>query len=335
MEHLTYFKVENFKRFESFEMDDIGQFNLIVGDNNVGKTSVLEALLFDEDSEVLSKNLSFVFDEKFAQSVKKEDYLQYFLNKKNSRLRMDFSFKKKGNEKEERIELQYSASKKSWYLFHIKTVTTKRRSDIVELIFDSEDHISFIPISTGYRSDLTDYYASIQESRELKRSLIESLRVLIPSVDDIELSARRPDPILLIAQRNMDAVLPLAFFGEGAIKLFRILCEVVVTKGKRLMIDEIDAGIHFSRMKLFWKTILKAAKDNEVQLFITTHNEECLRYFKEALEEDDMQSMQKEARCFTLQEVKDGNVKAYKTGFEGFQHAIDMNINIRGGKIYG
>ena len=47
--HLTYFKVENFKRFEAFEMNNLGQFNLIVGDNNVGKTSVLEALLIEGD----------------------------------------------------------------------------------------------------------------------------------------------------------------------------------------------------------------------------------------------------------------------------------------------
>src|SRR5438094_8588307 len=55
--HLSYFKVENFKRFESFEMKDLGQFNLIVGDNNVGKTSVLEALLFDADQSVFVNNL--------------------------------------------------------------------------------------------------------------------------------------------------------------------------------------------------------------------------------------------------------------------------------------
>ena len=47
--HLSYFKVENFKRFDSLEVNDIGQFNLIVGDNNVGKTSLLEALLFDDE----------------------------------------------------------------------------------------------------------------------------------------------------------------------------------------------------------------------------------------------------------------------------------------------
>lgn len=44
--HLTYFKVENFKKFESLELKDIGQFNLVTGDNNVGKTSLLEALTY-------------------------------------------------------------------------------------------------------------------------------------------------------------------------------------------------------------------------------------------------------------------------------------------------
>ncbi|WP_165764121.1 AAA family ATPase, partial [Flavobacterium covae] len=45
--HLTYFKVENFKKFDALEVKNIGQFNLIVGDNNVGKTCLLEALLVE------------------------------------------------------------------------------------------------------------------------------------------------------------------------------------------------------------------------------------------------------------------------------------------------
>ena len=48
--HLSWFKVENFKCFEAFEMENIGQFNLIFGDNNTGKTTVLEALLFDDEN---------------------------------------------------------------------------------------------------------------------------------------------------------------------------------------------------------------------------------------------------------------------------------------------
>ena len=40
---------------------------------------------------------------------------------------------------------------------------------------------------------------------------------------------------------------------------------IIMQSGKRLMIDEIDAGIHYSRFKIFWKTIIKAAKANNVK----------------------------------------------------------------------
>ena len=38
-------KIRNFKQFEDIRIEFSDQFNLIVGDNGVGKTSVLEAIL--------------------------------------------------------------------------------------------------------------------------------------------------------------------------------------------------------------------------------------------------------------------------------------------------
>ncbi|MDP5170014.1 MAG: AAA family ATPase [Bacteroidia bacterium] len=49
IQHISSFKLTNFKQFKSLALDNIGQFNLIVGDNNVGKTSLLEALLVHYD----------------------------------------------------------------------------------------------------------------------------------------------------------------------------------------------------------------------------------------------------------------------------------------------
>ncbi|MBL7827699.1 MAG: AAA family ATPase, partial [Saprospiraceae bacterium] len=58
-EHLTSFRVENFKKFDALELTDIGQFNLFVGDNNVGKTSLLESIAvfgsFSLNPDCLSK----------------------------------------------------------------------------------------------------------------------------------------------------------------------------------------------------------------------------------------------------------------------------------------
>ena len=51
------------------------------------------------------------------------------------------------------------------------------------------------------------------------------------------------------------------------------------------MIDEIETGIHHSRQKDFWSNILKICKELNVQLFATTHSEECIKAFYEASKE--------------------------------------------------
>ncbi len=51
IQHISSLKLTNFKQFEHLEVENIGQFNLIVGDNNVGKTSLLEALLVHYDEQ--------------------------------------------------------------------------------------------------------------------------------------------------------------------------------------------------------------------------------------------------------------------------------------------
>lgn len=41
---LKNLKIENFRCFKSFELKELGQLNLLVGKNNSGKTSILEAI---------------------------------------------------------------------------------------------------------------------------------------------------------------------------------------------------------------------------------------------------------------------------------------------------
>ena len=160
---------------------------------------------------------------------------------------------------------------------------------------------------------------------------MKALAILLPDIEDIELSSPYPGtgPHLIVFQKNIDASVPLALFGDGVLKLFRLLVEIVVNRGHRLMIDEIDTGIHFSRFKEFWKVILQTAKDNDVQLFMTTHNEECIRYFKEVLE-DDLPELKKDVRNITLVEnAKTKVVTAHTYDFEQFEHAINLGNEVR------
>lgn len=330
--HLTYFKVENFKRFESFEMKDLGQFNLIVGDNNVGKTSVLEALMVYDDGWFFLNRLLTSLKYRKIRDVLQYGDLDLYANR-------NFKFEK--NTHSIIFNCSYINSKKQTFSleFQNKQKVIAHGFSIQNLEFNFLDKsginpfvdIPFIPFYKGHDSDLTNFYSKLQENKSLKRNFSNSLKTIVPDLEDIELSNPYPDsiPHLIVYQKHSESSLPLAMFGDGTIKLFRLLAEIVLNKGERLMVDEIDTGIYFGRFKQFWKAILQTAKEHSVQLFMTTHSEECIKYFKEVLEED-MPELQKDARSITLVEnVKTKNVTAHTYDFEQFDHALNVGNEVR------
>jgi len=97
-EHLKDFRVKNFKRFKDFELNDIGDFNIIVGDNNVGKSTLLEALLFDGNMDIFFLRLLQILKEKNIYFKEKDEndvsnYLSLYYNKFSQSKTINFSFK--------------------------------------------------------------------------------------------------------------------------------------------------------------------------------------------------------------------------------------------------
>lgn len=341
-DHLVKFQVENFKRFRKLRLENLGQFNLIVGDNNVGKTSVLEALLYDDEHDKWSYNLYKALSYRNLGGEYKEGHLDFYINKsaqlsvRNNEVEVRFWYQVNSDIEPPQELSEFGKGRDFLYdkfgnlkseNFLLGTISTINRSDLKIL-----DSIPFIPFSMAYGKDLMDIYSRVYiRDRAAKRNLIKVLMPLISDIDDLELDTAITDyPVLVIAKNNSDSVVPLVSYGEGTIKLFRILMFILIFKGDRLMIDEIDTGIHYSRMKDFWRTILKAAEENEVQLFVTTHNQECIRYFKEVLEEKEMEHLQKEARTITLVEnAKTKDVEALTSGFEELDYSLTVGNEVR------
>jgi AAA15 family ATPase/GTPase len=113
--------------------------------------------------------------------------------------------------------------------------------------------------------------------------------------------------------------------------VFYLLLQIIRSKGKYLLIDEIDAGIHFSRMKEFLKNIILLANKNDVQLFFTTHSLECQESFIELFDEPDMVNLSNEVRQFSLYETIEGVVMASKRSFDQLHTALEIGFETRGG----
>jgi AAA15 family ATPase/GTPase len=344
--HLTYFKVENFKCFESFEMDDIGQFNLIVGDNNVGKTSVLEALLLDGNLDNTLYFLSLAFKTRLDINIPLDEgfnFMKFYLNKKVNSQIISYNFSERNifsielstldklNQQQRNEVMSLTPQPKIKDVAILKNQNEVLNIRAVSVYFISESYVPFIPFNLGYGNDLIRFYSErLQKSAESKAQFIKELDCFIPNIHDIEISTAdiKGTNLLNIRIRNIDEMIPLPMFGEGANKLFRILSEIVVNANGKLLIDEVDTGIHYSRFKQYWKTILISAKRNSVQLFMTTHSQECLKYFKEALEELG-EEYQNKSRHFLLKRDKSRNVMAKKFSFEQFQYALEHENEIR------
>ena len=371
-QHLTYFKIENFKRFDSFEMADLGQFNLIVGDNNIGKTSVLEALTFDENlpqlifnfySTLIFRNLythinNSIIDPKEVKSTQFWNMIFQDINKK-------ITIKLHRN-KEEAYELYFvtpdqvspvgleeinkilknNKANENLFKYQIEPWLELRnnsvgKSNTAGPYFDtipssySYNVVPFIAASFSYGLDLVStFYDYFNANKQLRRELESNLKQLIPQLEEVivhKFSTFQEGLGVMLSDQN-EAV-PIQRFGEGTIRYARILMETIIAQSKRIMIDEIGNGIHFTRLHSFWKTIIQLCHKYQVQLFATTHSLECQQAFVEALEASDMQHFQKDARNISLIENKQGEVKAVTYDFEQFEYALNIGFNTRGGKL--
>ena len=329
--HINYFKIENFKRFESLEVQDIGQFNLIVGDNNVGKSSLLEALLVNEEGQVFIESLYYVltFIKKFDKlSLVPNGFLNYFLCDKSTKRNPLLTFKTDGISGTSAFLLERRENYNDQFIWNSSGNANIISTNLNHPYSRIQLTIPFIPLGYAYDHDITNHYSStIQLSSSKKEIFIKGLKNILPSLKSIEVNASiSSQAVILIGREDMDEVMPLGTFGDGFLKLFRLLISLIVQSNKRLMIDEIDTGIHYSRMKDFWKTLIQASLDNNVQLFATTHSKECLQYYKEAIEE---LGLEEKARVIRLVEHKDKNVKAYTYTFPQFEQSLDNENEIR------
>lgn len=80
--------------------------------------------------------------------------------------------------------------------------------------------------------------------------------------------------------------LPLTIISAGAVRYLNILLAIAATKDGIVIIDEIENGIYWKKMPNIWKTLRSLCYNNGVQLFATTHSNECLQALLPAMEKN-------------------------------------------------
>lgn len=298
--------IENFRGIEKLEINDLKRINLLVGRNNCGKSSILEAFFLL--SGMSNPNLTEVIHKNRDVSLTIDEDFSYMFTNLNFELPVLFKGKLEDGKRELKISPVYtdynsSYSKKKGEkdlknqqeIFTASTNIIHRVEGIKFEFLDSHDqefHGQFslkegiLSFPKSYKEELKCSYLNpkaytINPSKQIENlvvqkkldTVISELKKIEPAVVDIRLGA---DSGLIYVDVGIEKMLPMNIMGDGMRRILTLLTVLLETKNGILLIDEIENGLHYTSINVAWKAIIAACKEYNVQLIATTHSYECI-----------------------------------------------------------
>ncbi|HUG68627.1 MAG TPA: AAA family ATPase [Pirellulaceae bacterium] len=340
--------IENYRSFEKYKLDGLARVNLLVGDNNCGKTSVLEAAYLLETNgaddsiwKLLQSRgeIGFVYegvtqtDPVFVVPVSELFRGFTIAGKRIPRLtiksdgygevRLTLGSKDEVIQEIDRDRADFGSlfdqiagntgtlrTSESGVLYtrfmgtdgccmRIQHVTTNgglRRQTSGESVGSSistshcvEKPIAeYLPIAHANAETLkADWVRVLQNQRDA--NVIDALRIVQPEVNEVLVLPTPMSPPQArshVLVRANGSNYPLSRLGEGANRLLMLGMLLANAAGGFLLVDEIDTGLHYSKLSDMWRMVINAATRLNVQVFATSHSLDCLNSLSDCLQRD-------------------------------------------------
>ncbi len=353
MSHINNITIENFRQFYKLEVAGLKRVNFLVGQNNCGKTSLLEAIFLCSYPTELSaigtihdyRRMRIALDSMTTFFLRKEEYnaininietdsqeqfsRSIMLDERNSNeIKSINDSKETSSVKEYSNKAMYNSEQEEY-----KIVVTSSDSSTSISFKEGQSLPKYFGIKTLYISNIVNgvnakrLNSAINERRE--NELLEYLKIFDEKVSWIGFGAG--DSILVdIKDGDREYRLPLSVMGDGFIRFASILVDMLFEKkfNEVILIDEIENGLHYSNIKPLFRAILKLSKEKNIQMFITTHSYETLTFLSEVVCEDyfsDKANMQ----VINLDKTTSKGFKSYAYTMDGLSEFIETNTEIR------
>ena len=362
-------EIKNFKNLDGVNIPKLSQINLISGKNNVGKSTLLEAIaIYTNPSQIydiLSERDEF-------PSYKKENETDRIIQNTNA---FSSLFTDRNNEvsennvieisdKENSLSIQFSyiytsIEKKDDFgmikkinisnyipetdIEDVRKVITIKRQNAKASILDlntpihslvqrlGTDNNSNTIIRLNTESIGTEYIAEFFDKiilTEKEDNVINALQIIEPNLNKLAFIAesqygfRRP----IVTLNGSNQRFPLRSMGDGVNHILEIILALVNCEDGCLLIDEIDNGLHYSVQEQLWKVIFDLAKKLNIQVFATTHSNDCINSFTEVLKEENNASI---GGFYRMQKRKSGRIELVEYNSEELNSVSEHNIEIR------
>lgn len=125
----------------------------------------------------------------------------------------------------------------------------------------------------------------ILDDNQLEKRLNKSLNQFDKNIQAIRFNANNQ---LKLKVKNIKEKVPLSMFGDGLMKYLHIVSIFIANNAITIYIDEVENGLHFSRMRLLLEKIIDFInnnKDRNLQVFMTTHSQEFVEILDQVIKE--------------------------------------------------
>ncbi len=362
MKLINKLQVERFRGIRDLSISRLAQINLIVGDNNCGKTSLLEAI------QLLWKPGSLTNIEKL---VKRRDDKRTF--ETDSLFDSVVSlFSRDGKDLKIQLSCEYDGNVISYWLFgkesmKLPSVDEKANDDCEKTDETSSDkcnffngksictfnarHFSTLDVQLDRRSCLLKdnnetkelikiHYASPFESRQesklkriireeqYKESCLRALQLFDPNIEDMRTFSSKNNRSMEYLKHKQFGDMPLSSYGDGIKKVLALFNAIIGAENGVLLIDEIETSIHMKHFDDIFRFLINACKEFNVQMFITTHSIEAVDGLLNT-QDYETQSSNDEIMVVTLKRVNDKTYSSVLPGREVFEDRKDFGFEVR------
>ncbi|MCQ2733152.1 ATP/GTP-binding protein [Helicobacter pylori] len=186
-----------------------------------------------------------------------------------------------------------------------------------------------IPSDVAYRqAHMIQAVSKICSNNQLEEELNKHLNQFDNNIQSISFNTNNQ---LKLKVKNIKEKVPLSVFGDGLKKYLHIVSTFIANNAKTIYIDEVENGLHFSRMKLLLRCVIDFInnnKDGNLQVFMTTHNQEFIEILDQVIREKDFAH---QTKLFCLEQYDDLIVAESYYG-ENLSLYFKNGANLFGGK---
>ncbi len=308
--------VDSFRGLKNAEFCKLNRVNYVVGENNSGKTSVLEALVAGgcySDSRFFLDTMLARSQKMILEGVKNmlrpvgEEISRITITFSNgSTLKTELTCKERteilqsdNKIKNKRLltmtvnsifgDGQLSEPKTFWVNFEQNDKKTfLRRDPSLEHKKKNRIPCQFVSFS---RFDRTDKILEVLDGvfiNNQREKLLDVLKIFDPNVVNFEVVGEDRQILVFGKDDHESDPLYLNDYGNGMYKAFYIACAALQATNGILLIDELEAGIHHRALVDFITYLDTISKKQNIQLFITTHSLELLDVARQTHHDGDM-----------------------------------------------